>query len=628
MDLTSLLIPPLYDHLFPPISDEDFKLYHTVDRRLYAKLINLLGRDPSESMNVMAFLQWLEVVGRNLRLVTKLYDIPYQLLNEVAEEVVACLKCTKIENFNENGFREIYLIPNVLNRKFTLKFIHENRASVIRGVTDFLERVCLRAFDDIEQQPNFLTRGSLVPTPNVLGSMNKDYEIGSSSGNYRMVNNPSNHVQSGGGIFLESMIPSENKIEEIGGLTSSRVMSIISLSHFLGGASGTSNIEEMGGLNSSRMMPIINPNHFLVGASGTSNIEEMGSLNGNTMMSIIDPNHFLGGAIGTSNIEEMGSLNGSRMMSIINPNHFLGGPSGTSNIEEMGGRNSSRMMPIINPNHFLGGASSISNIEEIGSLNNSRMMSIINPASHVFGAASGGTSNIEEIARRANGMVPMNPTHNVPGAAGGGIPLGLPNYFVPNQMVQYMPTPFLGGSAMNLLPPTPYGIYSHASASGSGVFHPQMLPAGPRNYHHDFGDIAQAHPAMHTDLADLLNMNNLNIHAVEEEKEVSPDDRTVFLTFSKGYPITEAEVKEFFTRKFGDDVLAVYMQEVTDPEEQALYARLVCRSHAALEEIVDGGRAKYNINGKHVWARKYVKKTNPKLHFVGQTSSPVTSTSD
>ncbi|KAK4356177.1 hypothetical protein RND71_025148 [Anisodus tanguticus] len=64
------------------------------------------------------------------------------------------------------------------------------------------------------------------------------------------------------------------------------------------------------------------------------------------------------------------------------------------------------------------------------------------------------------------------------------------------------------------------------------------------------------------------------------------------------------------------------MQEVND-EEQALYARLMTRSPVALEAIVDGGRAMYNINGKHVWARKYVKKTNPKINFDGQTSSPL-----
>lgn len=42
------------------------------------------------------------------------------------------------------------------------------------------------------------------------------------------------------------------------------------------------------------------------------------------------------------------------------------------------------------------------------------------------------------------------------------------------------------------------------------------------------------------------------INSMEENnnknKEVGTDDRTIFLTFSKGYPISENEVTEFFTR--------------------------------------------------------------------------------
>lgn len=46
--------------------------------------------------------------------------------------------------------------------------------------------------------------------------------------------------------------------------------------------------------------------------------------------------------------------------------------------------------------------------------------------------------------------------------------------------------------------------------------------------------------------------------------------------------------------------------------DQALYARLVLRSSDKIPEIVtvsDGiSRTKYTINGKHVWARKYIPK--------------------
>ncbi|XP_071920787.1 uncharacterized protein [Coffea arabica] len=104
----------------------------------------------------------------------------------------------------------------------------------------------------------------------------------------------------------------------------------------------------------------------------------------------------------------------------------------------------------------------------------------------------------------------------------------------------------------------------------------------------------------------LDSLNDL----VEENDEVSPDERTIFLTFSKGYPISETEVREFFTRKFGDFIEAIQTQEVP-PNEQILYARIVARSASVLDAVVGGGRAKYTINGKHVWARKYVRKQKP-----------------
>nr|XP_043616038.1 uncharacterized protein LOC122587952 [Erigeron canadensis] len=97
----------------------------------------------------------------------------------------------------------------------------------------------------------------------------------------------------------------------------------------------------------------------------------------------------------------------------------------------------------------------------------------------------------------------------------------------------------------------------------------------------------------------------------QEHEVVSPDDRTIFLTFSKGYPISESEVRDYFTSYFGDFIEEIYMHDV-GPDEQSLYARIVAFSACMVKVIVerDGphGKSKYNINGKHVWARKYVKK--------------------
>ncbi|CAK9138510.1 unnamed protein product [Ilex paraguariensis] len=90
--------------------------------------------------------------------------------------------------------------------------------------------------------------------------------------------------------------------------------------------------------------------------------------------------------------------------------------------------------------------------------------------------------------------------------------------------------------------------------------------------------------------------------------EVPPDDRTMFVTFSKGYPVAETEVREFFTAILGDCIESLHMQEVK-PDEQSLYARIVFYTPSVIDLILKGvTKAKFTINGKHVWMRKFVPK--------------------
>ncbi|XVE97895.1 hypothetical protein REPUB_Repub03eG0058300 [Reevesia pubescens] len=109
-----------------------------------------------------------------------------------------------------------------------------------------------------------------------------------------------------------------------------------------------------------------------------------------------------------------------------------------------------------------------------------------------------------------------------------------------------------------------------------------------------------------------------------QENKVPPDDRTMFVTFSKGYPVYEWEVREFFTRAYGDCVESLHMQEVL-PAEQSLFARIVFHSASAIEMILNGmGKAKFSINGKHVWARKFVpKRLRPSFPAVPPMNLPV-----
>ncbi|PON55584.1 Rho guanine nucleotide exchange factor [Trema orientale] len=92
------------------------------------------------------------------------------------------------------------------------------------------------------------------------------------------------------------------------------------------------------------------------------------------------------------------------------------------------------------------------------------------------------------------------------------------------------------------------------------------------------------------------------------EVSVPPDDRTMFVTFSKGYPVFEWEVREFFTTTYGDCIESLYMQEV-QPNEQSLFARIVFHSASTIDVILNGlSKAKFTINGKHVWMRKFIPK--------------------
>ncbi|WJX17359.1 hypothetical protein P8452_07288 [Trifolium repens] len=139
---------------------------------------------------------------------------------------------------------------------------------------------------------------------------------------------------------------------------------------------------------------------------------------------------------------------------------------------------------------------------------------------------------------------------------------------------------------------------------------PMVVPA-PK-FNELGGNYAYRHQDINQNMANLslddIYAADTGIIAYGKRVELRPiDDRTLFITFSKCYPISENELREYFTREFGDIIETVIMQETT-PEQQSLYARLVVRDEA-MDEIDDFLELKpimkFAINGKHVWARKF-----------------------
>ncbi|CAN6288783.1 unnamed protein product [Urochloa humidicola] len=86
-----------------------------------------------------------------------------------------------------------------------------------------------------------------------------------------------------------------------------------------------------------------------------------------------------------------------------------------------------------------------------------------------------------------------------------------------------------------------------------------------------------------------------------------PDDyRTLFITFSKGYPISKEDIMEFFNSVFGPCVETVMVEKVA-PGQCPVYGRLVLRSAAMIPVVLEGREtAKFVINGRHLWARVYI----------------------
>ncbi|XP_038971344.1 uncharacterized protein LOC120104398 [Phoenix dactylifera] len=87
----------------------------------------------------------------------------------------------------------------------------------------------------------------------------------------------------------------------------------------------------------------------------------------------------------------------------------------------------------------------------------------------------------------------------------------------------------------------------------------------------------------------------------------SPEDqRSMFITFSRGHPISKEDILEFFTGRFGP-CIDMIMIERAPMGGQPMYGRVVFSSTSMIAVVLNGQRtAKFIIKGKHLWARIYI----------------------
>lgn len=153
-------------------------------------------------------------------------------------------------------------------------------------------------------------------------------------------------------------------------------------------------------------------------------------------------------------------------------------------------------------------------------------------------------------------------------------------------------------------------ILQRVLAAGPSQMRPDQPLVIPGFPHPLFGDLTVVTQPLDSDLIPTAEMWGWH-----PTNDVPEDDRTMFLTFSRGFPVSEEEVRELFTEKFGNCVEGVHMGNVSsnsnnnNNDQQPLYARMILKSVTTVDRILDGRHiSKFRINGKHIWARKYARR--------------------
>ncbi|GMI76395.1 hypothetical protein like AT1G64870 [Hibiscus trionum] len=111
-----------------------------------------------------------------------------------------------------------------------------------------------------------------------------------------------------------------------------------------------------------------------------------------------------------------------------------------------------------------------------------------------------------------------------------------------------------------------------------------------------------------TSSSPVAGVSNLNPGADEFRPGQTPEDtRTMFLTFSKGHPLSREEIIHFFTSNWGEVVQDVVIEHVSHPGQEPQFGRIVFTCSLVIPMVLNGqSKAKFLVNRKHLWARIYV----------------------
>lgn len=131
------------------ITQEEFFAFHNIDRQLFSRLVFNLRREPSEAMQAAALWLWLEGLNMAQYIVTIL-AYPDTAFEALIEETLLCLKAAESEEwFYPDDVPMVQSIVGKHRDGVSLRFFHENRINVLLGVGNIIQKICIRAFEDL-----------------------------------------------------------------------------------------------------------------------------------------------------------------------------------------------------------------------------------------------------------------------------------------------------------------------------------------------------------------------------------------------------------------------------------------------------------------------------------------------
>ncbi|KAL1358790.1 hypothetical protein HN51_004028 [Arachis hypogaea] len=143
-----------------------------------------------------------------------------------------------------------------------------------------------------------------------------------------------------------------------------------------------------------------------------------------------------------------------------------------------------------------------------------------------------------------------------------------------------------------------YTNVASTSRARSSNSRPFVVPGFP---HPLFGDFVVPNGVEDLDLLDAKIWSNKG-----PCDDVTEEDKTMFITFSRGFPVSEEEVRELFITDYGYGSVVEIVMGNYAANNQSMFATMVLNGVAMVDEILQGLRlAKLRANGKDIWVRKY-----------------------